>query len=654
MHSSFKIEACKRAAVLLCACAFGLAAAGCHHNNTNSGYGVAWVSLTDEPGDFTSYIVTVDALQLTGKTYGLIDAITVPETVDFTKLVKFSELWSSAGIPVDTYTSATITLDYTNAQISVQVNGAPVAATVVDPTGAAVTTVPLTVNFDPQEQLIFQYTYASTNALRVAIDYDLAASNRVDLTTSPPTVVVKPYFTVATTASDSKLIRVRGPLVNSSVDVGTYSVYVRPFFDEVNALGTLTIFNNPTTVYTLNGLTFVGKPGLQALSKSSAGSTMTAAYCNFQPTPTTVAGITAGIFYSNYVIATSTLEDFYTDGLEGDVIARNGNILTLRGATLFANSAQIVQYEDTDSLVTLGPATLVTADGTSNLPDLNYKSVSVGQHITARGLYTLGTDGVVMLDSTGSSSTNTGSVRLQSTEMWGPLISSAAGGLLMNLQAINDWPVSNYNFAGNGASAAQDSNPAGYVVNTGTLALPVRPDGATVAPGDLLWIDGFTSPFGTAPPDFIAESINAQQTVSATMIVSWTAPGTAAPFATLADSGLSIDLTNPAFGAGEIRIGAQSIDITTLRALPPLTIVPAAPAPASNGLPLFRPRFSVGPGALSGVVTNPVLSFNSFDEFVSQLDNTFATPTPATKFTASGVYNSATNIFTASNIDVVL
>jgi len=83
-------------------------------------------------------------------------------------------------------------------------------------------------------------------------------------------------------------------------------------------------------------------------------------------------------------------------------------------------------------------------------------------------------------------------------------------------------------------------------------------------------------------------------------------------------------------------------------------VSPAAPAPASNGLPLFRPRFSVGPGALSGVVTNPVLSFNSFDEFVSQLDNTFATPTPATKFTASGVYNSATNIFTASNIDVVL
>jgi hypothetical protein len=656
VHSSFLGKARKRAIVLLCACAFAMAAAGCHKNTSQySGYGVAWVSLTDEPGDFTSYIVTVQSLQLTGKTYGLINAVTIPEVVDFTKLVKFSELWSSAGVPVDTYTSASITLNYTNSQINVLVNGVPVKTTVVDPSGAVVSTVTLTVNFDPSNQLTFQPTYASTNALRVAIDFDLAASNKVDLTTSPPTVTVKPYFTVATTASDAKLIRVRGPLVNSSVNVGTYSTYVRPFFDEVNSLGTLTVFNSASTIFTLNGLTYVGKPGLQALSQSSAGSTMTAAWCTFQPTPTTVAGISAGIFYPAYVVATSTLEDFYTDGMEGDVIARNGNILTLRGVTLFANSAQIVQYENTDSLVTLGPATLVTADGVSNLPNLNYNSVSVGQHITARGLFSTNAADVPLLDATGSSSTNTGSVRLQSTELWGSLNSFAAGALSLNLQAINDWPVSNYSFAGNGASAAQDPIAASFAVNTGTLALPVGPDGVTpVAPGGLLWIDGYTSPFGTAPPDFIAESVNAQQSVAATMVVSWTGVGTAAPFATLTGSGLTIDLANAAFGSGEIRIGAQSIDITTLAPAPPLSIVPAAPVPASNGLPLFMPRFSVGPGALAEATTNPVESFNTFTAFATQLNTTFATPTPATKFTARGFYNSASNIFTASNIDVVL
>jgi hypothetical protein len=328
----------------------------------------------------------------------------------------------------------------------------------------------------------------------------------------------------------------------------------------------------------------------------------------------------------------------------------------VRGVTLFANSAQVVQYENADSLVTLGPATLVTADGVSNLSNLNYNSVSVGQHITARGLYSTNAAGVALLDSTGSSSTNTGSVRLHSTELLGALNSSAAGGLLMNLQAINDWPVSNYNFAGNGASAAQDPVAASYAVNSGTLALPVGPDGVTpIGPGGLLWIDGYTSPFGTAPPDFIAESVNAQENVPASMVVSWTGLGTAAPFATLTDSGLTINLANAAFGSGEIRIGAQSIDITTLAALPPLTIVPqVAPAPPA-GLPsVFLPRFSVGPGAVASLVTNPVESFNGFAAFVTQLNTTFATPTPATKFTARGLYNSATNVFTASNIDVVL
>ena len=32
-------------------------------------------------------------------------AIGVPETVDFTKLTNLSELWATASLPVDTYTS---------------------------------------------------------------------------------------------------------------------------------------------------------------------------------------------------------------------------------------------------------------------------------------------------------------------------------------------------------------------------------------------------------------------------------------------------------------------------------------------------------------------------------------------------------------------
>jgi hypothetical protein len=650
VYSSLKNKARKRAAALLGACAFLLIAAGCHNHNLNSGFGVAWVSLTADRGNFSGYLVTIDSVVLVGKTVGSVSAIAVPEVIDLTKLTNISELWSTSSLPVDTYTSATITVDYTSAQIYVMVNGVPTQVSPKDATGAALTTVTVTVDLDPSNLLILQPTLSTSNALRLAFNFDLTASNTVDMTTSPPTLTVKPFMTVSTSAADNKLIRVRGPLINSSVNQGTYTTVVRPFFDEVNSLGTLTLFNNPNnTIYALGGTTYVGKPGLEALSQTSAGSTMTAAFTTFQPTPTNASGITAGIFHSSYVIAGSTLEDFYTDGLEGDVIARNGNTLTLRGSTLFVNASQLVQFQSQDSFVLLGPSTLVTADGVATPGPLDFNSVSVGQHITARGLPSF-TNSVLTLDSTGSTATNTGSVRIQSSELFGSLVSSASGSLLLNLQAVNNWPVSIFNFAGTGTGAAQDATPANYLVNTGTLNLPVA------SAGDPLAIDGYVSPFGTAPPDFIAAAINAEPTIPATMLVTWTGSGTAAPFSSLTSSGLTIDLANAAFGSGQILIGAESIDITTLSATPQIVpeVPTGVPVPPAGAPPVYQPRFSVGHGGSPTVTVNPILSFNGFGAFVTQLNTTFATPTPATKFVASGLYNRASNIFTATRINVVL
>lgn len=648
MHSWFKNKTAKRLVALLGACAFGLVASGCHHNNLDSGFGVAWTTLTttDDAGQFTSYLVTIDSVVLVGQLNGAVGAVGVPETVDFAKLTNLSELWATASVPVDTYTSAIITIDYTNAQISVMVNGAPVKVNVVDPSGVTPTTIAVNVSLDPNNGLVLQPTFATSNALRLAIDYDMSASNKVNLTTSPPTLTVKPYMSIASTASDNKLIRVRGPLINSSVADGTYTVVVRPFFDEVNSLGIDTIFNDANTIYTYGGTTYVGAPGLTVLSQASAGSTETAAFCTFEPTPTPAANVIAGIFHSKYVVAGSTLEDFYTEGIEGDVIARSGNTLTLRGGTLIANAAQVIQYENLDSQVLLAPGTLVTADGVSTMGALDYNSIAVGQHITARGLYSLNSAGVTVIDATGTA-INTGSVRLQPTELFGSLISAASGSLQLNVQAIQNYPVSVYNFAGNGVSTAQDPVAANFAVNTGALTVP------TAAPGDPLWVDGYVTPFGTAPPDFTAFSVLAEPSVPATLAVVWTGTGTAAPFATLTDTGLTIDLTNAAFGSGQLRIGAEAIDVTTLSASPNIVPAVAAPDPTS-GLPLFNPRFSVGSGAISASSTNSITSFVTFPAFVTKLNTTFATPTPATQFVARGTYDRASNTFTASNIDVVL
>jgi hypothetical protein len=647
VHSLIKNKAANRLAALLCACAFGLIASGCHRNNLDSGFGVAWTTLTttDDAYQFTSYLVTIDSVVLVGVNNGSVSAIAVPETVDFTKLTNLSELWATASLPVDTYTSAIITLDYTSAQISVLVDGAPVKVTVVDPDGNVPTTIAVTVTLDPANQLILQPTLVTSNALRLAFNYDVTASNQINFTTSPPTLTVTPFMSVATTAADSKLIRVRGPLINSSLTTGTYTVVVRPFYDEVNSLGIDTMFNDADTVYTYGGITYVGAEGLNVLSQASAGSTETAAFCTFEPTTTPAPGVNAGIFHSVYVIAGSTLEDFYTEGIEGDVIARSGNTLTVRGGLVTANAAQVIQYEDLDSFVLLGPGTLVTADGVSTLGPLNYNSVAVGQHITARGIYSVDATGVVTVDATGST-TNTGSVRLQSTELFGSLTSAASGSLQMNLQTIQYYPASVYDFAGNGVSAAQDPVAASFLVNTGALTLP------TIAAGGPVWVDGYVAPFGTAPPDFIAEDVLAAPSVPATLAVTWTGTGTTAPFATLTPTGLTIDLTNAALSGAQLRIGADIIDVTTLTATPNIVPAVAAPDPTS-GLPLFSPLFSVGPGAISESATNPITSFNTIAAWETQVVTDLPT-TPATQFVARGMYDPVSNTFTASSIDVVL
>jgi Domain of unknown function (DUF4382) len=624
-------------------CAVAILAAGCHNNNLTSGYGVAWVTLTDQPGDFSSYIVNVDSITLTRSDGAIVTALATPETVDFTKLSDLSELWGSATIPIGTYTSASIVLDYTAAVVSVMVGGLPQKATVVDVNGKAVTTQTINVILDPAGQLTIPATYATTSAQRLAMDFNIAASTiTIDTALATPAVVIRPYVTVGIAASDQKLIRVRGPLINSSVPEGTYTVYIRPFLDEADNLGSLSLFVDANTIYTTNGVVSTGTTGITQLSQSSAGSTVTAAYTTFEPTP--AGAVTAGKFNAKYVIAGSTLEDVYTSGLEGDVVSRTGNTLKVRGSTLqlyTGTTTGTANYYVADATVTLGPATTVTADGTT-LTNLNYNSVAVGQHIVVRGLYSQPSTGVIDIDATGHTATNTGSVRLISTQLWGSLVSAGAGALSMNLQTINNWPVSAFTFAGNGTSAATDPVATAFTVNTGALAVPVT----TV--GDPLWVDGLVAPFGSAPPAFDATAISSEASVPASLQIQWISTGTKTPFSALSATGLSINLTNASTAV--IRIGPDSVALASLPASPQFTVVPQA-GTAVSGLPVFTPRFSYGDP--TAVAPAGIHVFSAFGTFASDLTAALAT-TGALQLEARGTYNPATNTFSASSVDVVL
>lgn len=672
-------------AVSALVCAAAVCMLGCHGPGNISYYGIAWTSLTDVAGDYATYIVTIDSVTLTRSDGVVVTAVATPEVVDLTQLGNISELWSSGAIPDGTYVAATITVDYTNAVIAVMVGGQPQVATVLDySTGDGASTYAITVLFDPANQPTITPTYASTSATRLAMDFDLAASGRVDLSTSPATVYVRPIVSIGVQASDTKIIRVRGPLINSSTNVQTYTVYIRPFYDEANNIGTVTMFSQPNTVYTLNGVRYVGSAGLDALAVLSAGTTTTAGYTTFQTDYNPANGATAGKFNLQYVVAGSTLEDVYTEGISGDVIARTGNTLTLQGATLILTTADTFQYCVADSTVSpncptanpevlLGSGTIVTADDNTTLSGLDYNSVAVGQHITARGV--LPSNAVVSgsagpFDSTGTSATNTGSVRLQPTEVFGSLVSSSTGSLTMNVQSIDNWPVSEFDFAGNGAAAV---NPADFLVDSGTIALPTG-----TAPGDALWVNGVVTPFGSAPPDFDALAVNNQASVqvaggsvgggvpttpgnmtcgnasqvcdSAVLEVIWD-PASTAPFVGLSDSGFSLDLSS--ILSAEIRIGPQVINLALTGTSP--TIVPTT-LPVTS---VFAPRYMVGDPYTS--TTTPTVTsttnfktYSSFPSFVTEVNSSLSSSTPARQLVAKGVYDPTTNTFTATIIDFVI
>ncbi len=719
MHSFFNRYARKSLSALICVAAF--VAAGCH-NPLTSGFGIAWTQMTVEPGDFAAYIVTVDSVTLVGEHVGEITALATPEIIDFTQLNNYAELYGSASIPNDTYTSATITLDYTpvvnGGQSVISVigpDGKPQQANVVAPNGQAMTTISVTVNFDPLQPMVITGTFASTSAERLAIDFDLAASNYIDTSTSPATVVVRPFLTVGIQPSDTKLIRVRGPLINSSVgaiagvngtttpaipgNIGTYSVFVRPFNDEADSLGSLSLFNSAKTLYTINGVSYVGVAGISALQQLSAGTTMTTAYTTFTPDINNLPSppATAGTYYPVYVLGGSTVEDIFTEGLSGYVVARSGNTVTLRNWTFFFNDDQIFVNQANPSLLLptttadatllLGPNTTVTVDNSPAI--LNSDAISVGQNIIARGILPNANtvlDPVMTLDATGNSSTDTGSVRILNTQLFGSLVSSASGSLVMNVQNIDYWPVSVFgDFAGNGTGAAPNPSPAAFTINTGSLALP-----AGLAAGDSVWVNGIMNGFGSAPPDFNATAVNSQASVQvaggygttpapgnstapgnqmcgvgsqvctpASIRVTWPS-GTATPFTGLTSQGFSIDLSNPQLQTAVMRVGAQNTSLASLAANP--EIVPYPQTEPITALSTFAPQYSVGnpitssvnPSSPTDVPATALSSFATFFSWVNEVNSTMNATNSALQFQARGFYNASNNTFTATTINLVL
>src|SRR5258705_1141725 len=233
--------------------------------------GVVAIGLTDTPGDFLTYTVDITSLTL-AKADNTTVVQTLPQRtrIDFAQVVDLTEFITGATIPAGTYVSATLNLDYTNADIQVDDGtGTPVAvplANILDTQNRQVTTLPMTVTLDNARQLMIAPLVSSL----LDLDFNLAASNLVDMSVpASPVVTVNPLLAADVNPDSPKPHRIRGPLDSVNTQAGSFTLILRPFNLLQGDHGRLTFLTDANTTFEIDQVNYVGSAGLSALAAKS-------------------------------------------------------------------------------------------------------------------------------------------------------------------------------------------------------------------------------------------------------------------------------------------------------------------------------------------------------------------------------------------------
>ena len=405
-------------------------------------------------------------------------------------------------------------------------------------------------------------------------------------------------------------------------DASNYVVALRPFHDRVGDFGRFTVNTTDETNFEVNGNVFVGAEGLRALAAAGQG------------TPT-VAGGTLNVAERKYtasvVLAGSSVPGIDRDAVVGNVIARTGNFLTIRGATIVPSDRRFHFHDDV--VVEVGPNTKVFKDGDRRpdlSTDLSINAISIGQRVTIRGNQggaptTNSLAPQILFDATD------GSVRMHVTKLSGIVNTVVPGETEITLFSIDGRRSHIFNMAGTGPSPEDDAMIDSYQIATGNLAL------ADFSEGKPIRAFGFPTPFGSAPPDFTGRTIIDYTDVRSVLGVGWGAHGTIAPYINTGSEGLLLNNYNDDIDVRHyIKQGPALIDLT---ALDSYTLI----APRSDGRSLFYIRSQ-----------DSLRLYSDFNQFEQDLSNSLNGVTTARSMHARGKYNVETNIFSAYKIGVYL
>lgn len=571
--------------------------------------GVLYLAFTDADGDFLSYTVDVLSLSLTRANGSVVETLPNQARVNFTDYVELTEFVSARNLPPGNYVSGTIRLDYSNSEIMVESNGVAVPAIIVDQNGMSIDTIDLEIRLSDTAPLNLQRGIASL----LVVDFDLAASHTVDLTSDPVLAVTDPFIVAEIEPVDEKDIRVRGPLVSVLLAESSYTVRLRPFHHRDGDNGQVDVLVTDDTEYEIDGVPYSGTEGLEAMAALSQGTATRALG---------VLNISNRTFTAFEVLAGSSVPGADRDAVKGHVTSRSGDQLTIIGTTVIPSDRDVF-FNDTVT-VTLGPDTRVYQAGERDAV-LDKDDISVGQRVLIAGELVESDPANLVLDATN------GTARLYRTRLSGFINQAMPGQIDIDLRAIGRRRPAMFDFTGTGVSPDQDANPNNYEVATSVLNL----DG--LVPGSPVRAYGFANRFGFAPPDFEGRTVIDYNELRATLGIGWTTEGSASPFSVISAEGLVPDPAAYLDDARHaIKIGPRIIDLTELGA--GITI---------QGSDAERTLYGIrGPES--------VQLYHDFGRFTDALAAILDGSERARSMYAHGSYNVDTNVFSATKLWVFI
>jgi hypothetical protein len=273
--------------------------------------GTLLVGVTDADGDFVSYSVDVQSVTLKRPNGATVETLPATTRIDFAQLTDLADLLAVATVAPGDFVGGTIRLDYTNAEIFVEKAGLIVPAKPVDENGKPLGVVDLQVDLSNRDHLVI----TRGRAAFLSLDFDLDASNEVDLTQNPVVVEARPFIVAEVQPVDEKDLRLRGTLVSVNTTASTYLVDVRPWQRRDGAFGEVTVHTTGQTTFEISGTAYTGAAGLAALAQQPAG-TLTAAFGTL--------AVQSHEFTADIVHAGDSVGGQRTDAVHGSVVARKG------------------------------------------------------------------------------------------------------------------------------------------------------------------------------------------------------------------------------------------------------------------------------------------------------------------------------------------